>query len=185
MEYLKKLLGDAYHEGMTVEEINTALSKGKFVNLSSGNYVDKDKYNNAVSERDEVKAKLADLETKTKDYDTLKSENDKFKGEKADADLKAKLVALGVNEKAFKYVKGDINDKSLVLGDDDKANKTAVETYLKANPQFAAVNPNPAPRTIFSTTVGGAGDGKEKTTSKSISDRIREAAGHKVEVGND
>lgn len=185
MEYLKKLLGDAYHEGMTVEEINTALSKGKFVNLNTGNYVDKDKYNNAVSERDDAKAKLSELETKTKDYDTLKTENEAFKGEKADAELKAKLVALGVNEKAFKYVKGDINDKSLVLGDDEKANKTAVETYLKANPQFAAESPKPANRTIFSTTVGGTDGGKEQSTSKTISDRIREAAGHKVNVGND
>lgn len=185
MEYLKQLLGDAYHEGMTIEEVNAAISKGKFVNLNSGNYVDKDKYNKAVSERDEVKAKLTDLETKTKDYDTLKTENEAFKGEKADADLKAKLVALGVNEKAFKYVKGDIADKSLVLGDDEKANKAAVENYLKANPQFATVNPNPAPRTIFSTTVGGNGDDKNPSTSKDISNRIREAAGHKVNVGND
>ena len=137
MENLKKLMGSAYKEGITVEEINTFLGSGKFVNLNDGNYVDKDKYNKVVTEKDGLKTSLDELTEKTKDYDTLKTENDTFKSEKADAELKAKLVALGVDEKSFKYVKSDINDKVLVLGDKDDDNKKAVEKYLKDNPQFA------------------------------------------------
>ena len=130
-------MGSSYKEGITVEEINTFLGSGKFVNLNDGNYVDKDKYNRAIAEKDQIKTSLDELTEKTKDYETLKTENETFKGEKADADLKAKLIALGIDEKAFKYVKGDITDKTLVLGDDDKENKSAVEKYLKENPQFA------------------------------------------------
>lgn len=131
-------MGADYHEGLTVEEINTFLGKGKFVNINNGDYVSRDKLTRIETEKNELKTKYEELETKTKDYDTLKSENEKYKGEKADADLKAKLTSLGVDEKAFKYVKGDINDKTLTLGDDDKANKEAVAKYLKENPQFAA-----------------------------------------------
>lgn len=134
-------MGSAYREGITIEEVNTFLGSGKFVNLNDGNYVDKDKYNKVVAEKDGLKKNLDDLTEKTKDYDTLKTENDSFKSEKADADLKAKLVGYGISEKSFKYVKSDINDKVLVIGDKDEDNKKAVEKYLKDNPQFANGSP--------------------------------------------
>ena len=44
-------------------------------------------------------------------------------------------------------------DKVLTIGDDENANKTAVENYLKDHPQFAAQqqgNGNPQPRVIGS-----------------------------------
>ena len=130
-------MGDSFHEGITVEEINKFLGTGKFVNLSDGNYVDKDKYNKVVTERDQIKASLEELTDKTKDYETLKAENDTFKSEKQDAELKVKLTSLGISENAFKYVKGDIADKTLVLGDNEEDNKKAIAEYLKTNPQFA------------------------------------------------
>lgn len=161
MENLKNLMGSAYKEGITVEEINTFLGTGKFVNIKEGKYVDKDKYENAVKEkenalreRDSAKADLASVSEKYKDYETLKSENEKFKGEKADADLKAKLKGYGISEKSFKYVKGDIADKTLVLGDDDNANKDAVKKYLEANPEFALKEEKtPGGNVVISTKI--------------------------------
>ena len=135
---LKKLMGSAYKEDITVEEIDAFLGNGNFVNLKDGKYVDKEKYDRVVSERDTHKAELDEANKKYKDYDTLKAENDQFKTEKADSELKAKLVKLGISDSSFKYVKGDITDKVLTIGDDENANKTAVENYLKDHPQFAA-----------------------------------------------
>lgn len=181
MDNLKKLMGSSYREGITVEGINTFLGSGKFVNLNDGNYVDKAKYDRVVSEKDQIKSSLDELTEKTKDYDTLKSENDTFKGEKADADLKAKLKALGIDEKAFKYVKGDINDKTLVLGDDDKANKTAVAAYLKDNPQFATKGSTNT-RVITTKVVDNNGSNDDKNVNKTVNDNIRNSLGRKVSL---
>ena len=181
MENLKKLLGSAYKEGITVEEINTFLGSGKFVNLNDGNYVDKDKYNKVVAERDGLKTNLDELKESTKDYDTLKAENETFKGEKADAELKAKLIKLGVNEKAFKYVKGDINDKSLVLGDDEKANKDAIAKYLKENPQFAGEKSSDIHTRVITTKIDNK-PGDVVVDNKTINDNFRNALGKKVNV---
>lgn len=177
-------MGSSYKEGITVEEINTFLGSGKFVNLNDGGYVDKDKYNKAVAEKDSLKTSLDELKESTKDYETLKKENETYKGEKADADLKAKLTALGISEKAFKYVKGDIADKTLTIGDDEKANKDAVAKYLKDNPQFAAKSQQVQPHVrVVSTKVDvGGGDGKDKVDNKTINDNFRAALGKKVNV---
>lgn len=183
MEYLKKLLGSAWHEGITVEEINTFLSQGKYVNLNDGNYVDKDKYNKVVSERDANKQKLDELTEKTKDYDTLKTENDGYKAAKANSELKEKLVKLGISDKAFKYVKGDIDDKTLTIGDDDKANKEAVAKYLKENPQFAAQGGGA--RKIVTTKVVPNEEQPDDNPNKTVNDNIRAAMGKKVVVTNE
>lgn len=138
MENIKNLMGSAYHEGVTVEEINSFLSGKNMVNLKDGGYVAKDKYDNLESKHKQLQADHDSLKEATKDYETLKSENEGYKTEKANADLKAKVVGLGVNEKYFNYVKMDIDSKALELGEDEKANKTAVDAYLKEHPEFAS-----------------------------------------------
>lgn len=169
-------MGADYHEGLTVEEINTFLGKGKFVNLNNGEYVDKGKFTRLETERNELKTKYDELVEKTKDYDTLKTENDTFKGEKADADLKAKLVALGISEKAFKYVKGDINDKTLVIGDDEKANKEAVAKYLKDNPQFAAAPGGASTTKVIGVKGSPSGNGNNNGNDGTVSEAESHAA---------
>ena len=57
MATLKELLGDAYKENMTYAEVETALNTKNLVDLSSGNYVSKTKYDTAIGERDDFKAK--------------------------------------------------------------------------------------------------------------------------------
>lgn len=67
---LQDMLGEAYHDGMTVEEINTALSGKKFADLSTGNYVDKNKYTADLTAKDtelasikeQLNSKLSDSE---------------------------------------------------------------------------------------------------------------------------
>jgi hypothetical protein len=184
MENLKKLMGSSYHEGITIEEVNSFLANGKFVNLNDGNYVDKDKYNKAVADKDKAENDLKDYKDSTKDYETLKKENETYKGEKADAELKAKLTALGISEKSFKYVKGDINDKTLTIGDDEKANKEAVAKYLKENPQFASKQTpgQPHVRVISTKVETGEGSGEGHVDNKVINDNFRAALGKKANV---
>lgn len=57
MATLKELLGDAYKENMTYAEVETALNTKNLVDLSSGNYVSKSKYDTAIGERDDFKSK--------------------------------------------------------------------------------------------------------------------------------
>ena len=55
-----------------------------------------------------------------------------------EAELKAKLVKLGIKEHDFKYVKSDIAEKVLIIDDnDEKATKKSVDDYLKIHPEFA------------------------------------------------
>ena len=110
MENLKKLLGAEYKEGISLEEVDAFIGKGKFVNLNEGNYVDKDKYSKVVADRDNIKNTLNELTEKTKDYDDIKKSNETFKLEKADAELKAKGNSL-----IHKYKGSDSNYPDKVL----------------------------------------------------------------------
>lgn len=72
---LQEMLGDSYHEGMSIDEINTALSGRKFADLSTGNYVDVNKYNADLKAKDnelnsakqQLSAKLTDSEREAAD----------------------------------------------------------------------------------------------------------------------
>lgn len=73
-EELKALLGDSYKEGMTLEEVGAFFKGKKFADLSTGNYVDKAKFDNQInalntqlSEKEkELNAKLTDEEKNVK-----------------------------------------------------------------------------------------------------------------------
>jgi len=174
-EDLKTLMGDAYHDGITVEEIDTFVKGGKIVNLSSGKYVDKSKF-------DRIESELSGLKESTKDYDSIKAENEKYKAEKADESLKATLEKNGVNPEFFRYVKTDLAEKVFELGDDDAKNKDAVEKYLKAHPQFAKPSePDKPERKIVTTKVES--QNKTQPNGHSVfNDSIRKALGKKTLV---
>lgn len=183
MGALKDLLGSAYKEGMTEAEIDAALSAGKYVNLKDGRYVDKDKYDRLETENNTLKANNKSAEDLQKELDTLKAE-------KTDRDLNDKLLGLGFKKDALKYVKGDITDKTLVIGDKDEDNKKNVAEYLKAHPQFGeTTNPQSKgkPFVIGSKAHiddkqgglggnGGNGGDNNKEVNQSINDAIRAAA---------
>ncbi len=62
---LKELLGDSYHEGITVDEISTALAGKKLADLSTGAYVGKEKSDAALREKDAEITKLkSDLKSR-------------------------------------------------------------------------------------------------------------------------
>jgi len=75
-ENLKGVLGDAYHEGITADEVNKFFAGKNFADLSTGHYVDKNKYdrdiqelNNTISsQKAAIDSKLTDDEKKQADF---------------------------------------------------------------------------------------------------------------------
>lgn len=57
---IQEMLGDSFHEGMTIDEINTALSGKKFADLSTGNYVDANKYKADLQAKDKELSQARD-----------------------------------------------------------------------------------------------------------------------------
>lgn len=74
MDELKALMGDAYKEGMTIDDVNAFFKGKKFADLSTGKYVDKDKFDTQVNslnaklseQEQELNAKLTDAEKNAK-----------------------------------------------------------------------------------------------------------------------
>lgn len=70
MPTLQEMLGDSYKEGMSVEEVANFFEGKNYADLSTGNYVDKDKYNKQINNlteqlnatKNELNAKLTDEE---------------------------------------------------------------------------------------------------------------------------
>lgn len=67
---LKELMGDAFKDGITVEEITSFFEGKKFADLGTGQYVDKNKFDNAVNDlnkkltdaNNQLSAKMTDEE---------------------------------------------------------------------------------------------------------------------------
>ena len=81
MDELQALMGDSYKEGLTVEDITNFMKGKKFADLSTGSYVDVNKYNNeiatlnkTITEKDNaIKAKDNELKSKMSDEDLVKA----------------------------------------------------------------------------------------------------------------
>lgn len=95
MDELQTLMGDAYHEGITTEEIATFFKGKKFADLSTGKYVDKNKYDNEVNT---LKATIAERDSSLRSKMT--EDEQRVANEKAkDAEIE-RLLAL-VNQQAM------------------------------------------------------------------------------------
>lgn len=100
MEFLKELMGDAYKEGMTKEDVEAFFKKQV---LSSGEYTNAGKAN---AEKKELNDTIAELK---KQLDSKMSEDDKKKQEEEDTlklieDLKKKLAESNSNNSKMKAI---------------------------------------------------------------------------------
>lgn len=81
-ENLKDLLGEAYHDDITAEEVNSFFAGKNFADLSTGQYVDKNKYdrdiqglNTTIAEKtNALNARLTDEEKAKQDRENDKNE---------------------------------------------------------------------------------------------------------------
>lgn len=73
LEFMKDLMGDSYKDGITLDEVKEFMNGKKFADLSTGNYVDKNKYINEINSlnnkltdtQNQLNAKLTDDERNT------------------------------------------------------------------------------------------------------------------------
>ena len=73
---LQELLGEAYKEGMTLDEVNTALQSKKLVDLSTGGYVDVNKHNKEIQElQNKYKADIQKAQEKNSQETDKNTEN--------------------------------------------------------------------------------------------------------------
>lgn len=173
MQNLKTLLGDSYHDGITLEEINTLLEGKKLVDLRTGQYVDKQKYESLKIEYEQLKSQTTDYESISKELETLKAQN-------ADRELRDTLVGLGISEKAIKYVKSDLEDGTLKRSDDSKEFAKIVKEYLKVNPQFA-ITPEPTKSKFVSTHTEPEPNVQGESMNQLVNNAIRLSAGRKTD----
>ena len=73
LEFMKDLMGESYKDGITLDEVKEFMNGKKFADLSTGNYVDKNKYTNEINSlnnkltdtQNQLNAKLTDDERNT------------------------------------------------------------------------------------------------------------------------
>lgn len=141
---LEALLGEAYHEGMTIDEVNQALSTRKLADLSTGNYVNKEA---AEAEKRKLAEEKKALETKLKEKltdderaaQTQKEKDDLI--EKLQSQLqqitlnsnKSKLISTTSDIRTTLDIKSDDKDfdkfANLITLEDDE-NSTFVSNYV-------------------------------------------------------
>lgn len=128
MADLKDLLGDAFKEGMTNDEIVDAISTSeKIVNLSKGDYVAKGKF-------DDLSSKYSKTMEETKDYDDFKKQAEEYKTFKKNVTLKDTFKKSGIKDEFLDYAIFQVDKGKIV--NDDKFNDN-INEWLKANPQYA------------------------------------------------
>lgn len=120
---LQTMLGDAFREDMTIDDINTALSGKKFADLSTGAYVDKNKYEADINAmKSEVQKKAEELHQKMSDDEkklAAEAEKDDYIKE---LEQKIKEQTLDTNRSKAETFTTDVRT-ILELKDDDNSYK--------------------------------------------------------------
>ena len=151
MNELQQLLGDSYKEGMTVEEINNALQGRKFADLSTGAYVDKNKYD-------------ADIKAK----DALIQDKAKALAEKMTADEKAQQAQLekdALIESLQKQIKdGQIN-----------SSKSSAESIMAESKNILGIKDNDNAYEGFITSIASDNVENTKTLAKYINQLVKDS----------
>ena len=142
--YLKEMLGDAYKEGMTFEEVSNFFEGKKFADLSTGNYVDKNKYESEVNSlKTQLSAKDTALKNKMSD-----DEKAKLAQQEKDAEIEKLKTMLtntaitgnkntvnGITLSAREILGLDANDESYIafvdnITTEDSTKSSNIATYV-------------------------------------------------------
>ena len=180
---IKDLIGDAYKEGMTIEEINTAL---KDIELPTDNSAEIDRLKAALSKsnseaadyRKQLREKMSAEEVKAKEdaekYEEVVKERDALLHEKTILGHKTKYLSLGydetlANETAEAMVNGEIEK----VFANQKKHLESVEKKIRAD----VLKDTPKPE-------GGKGSDeitKEKFSKMSITEQYKYSIEHPEE----
>lgn len=160
---LKELLGEAYKEGMTFEEVNTALSSMKLADLSTGKYLNKDM---VEAERAKLENEKKDLEQQlnaklTDDEKTAKLTAEKDKQiQKLMEQLKANTMSANKN-KIFSAT-NEIRGKIEIADTDEEFGKFAGLITLEDDDNSSYVS-NYLSKLIKNAYEKGVSEGTKKT----------------------
>ena len=141
---LKEMLGDAYKDGMTFDEINNFFADKKFADLSTGNYVDKNKYESEVktlqeqlSAKDtELKNRLSEDERASLAQQEKDNEIERLKQMLKDNTINGnKSTVNGITHSVRDMLGLDVNDKAFTefvdnITSEDSSKSTSVATYV-------------------------------------------------------
>ena len=160
---LKTLLGDAYKEGMTIDEINAALADKNFVDPATlPKSVAKDVFDKTASELAKVKKELKELQETTMTADEkLKAEMEKATNAqltymKELSKLRAKeiFVSAGLTESDYSSI------LDAVVSEDEETTKTRAKSMVDLiSAQKAAVEKAVKAELLKGTPKPPAGDG--------------------------
>lgn len=131
---LKELLGDAFKEGMTLDEVDAAIKDRKIVDLATGEYVGKGKYETAVRERDEARKQLGESTARQQEYDDLVKYRDENEAKKKAQALEESLKGYGVKPDMVEFIRFQVESGKIAGGDKLEEN---VKKFLQENPQYA------------------------------------------------
>ena len=154
MATLKELLGDSYKEDMTLAEVESALTGKKIVDLASGQYVSVGKYNSAIAERDDYKAKYTDTLTEAQrveqerierenHYKALEKQNSIYRyTDKLSSTIKNKdvLVEIATLMADGKYDDAIDKQNAYIASETAEMEKRIKDELMKQNPQAGAEN---------------------------------------------
>ena len=168
MSYLSDLLGEAYKEGMTEDEISAALET-----VGQGNEAEVNRLKAALSKanseaadyKKQLRTKQTDDEAaaaaQKEEHDRLVQENADLKRSMALSERKAKLLAMGYDESL-----ADETAAAMVDGDMDKvmANQSKYLEVQKKNIQADAMRKTPHP------AAGDDGNGGSMDYAKKIAE---------------
>lgn len=139
MEELKSLFGK---NSLNYEEFSKLLGNSKdikLVNLKSGNYVDKAKYDKLVKSVNDSQAKYSDFEKNNKEYtnlqksyDTLKTDYETLLNKHNETEKMGLINSANVNPKFAKFVYSEVSSQV----NDGKDFKSALTEYLNENKDF-------------------------------------------------
>ncbi len=120
MDELKALLGESYKDGMTLEEVGEFFKGKNFKDLSSGQYVDKNKFDSKVDELTKaLNEKTKELNSKLTDEE--KSQNANAEQQKEIERLKSLLTENTINSNKV-AVDGILNNVKNTLEIKEKDN---------------------------------------------------------------
>ena len=141
---LKEVLGDAYKEGMTFEEVSNFFEGKKFADLSTGNYVDKNKYESEVNS---LKTQLSEKDTALRNK-MSDDEKAKLAQQEKDAEIERLKTMLlnntisgnkntvnGITLSAREILGLEANDENYVsfvnnITTDDSEKSSSIATYV-------------------------------------------------------
>ena len=134
MENLKNLMGELYKDDLTLQEVNEFLQDKNLVDLKSGNYVAKDKYQKQVEKYNEALNQL-------KDYNEIKPKYEEYVQKEQQAKLQNLAKSCEIKDEFIEFA-------LMKVGNVDNVEE-ALKEFAKNNPHFTSkgarkvnINPN-------------------------------------------